>query len=164
MRRPILLLASSLLSFALACPRVACAGDWLPVLECTADASSPDSIALSFVILNHHDIPLCKMVIEPWSQAGFAAVPFVVSVSTEGWSCEPDSIPGAFVVEGCVQGWGISPLITIRSPARQFPVRARFFAADGRLARTWQDLLTCPAAVTPAMPTSFGHVKSIYRE
>jgi len=105
-----------------------------------------------------------RVRLEPWPQAGLAAVPFTASIAAEGWSCEPDSVPGSFVVRGCVHGWNVSPGITLQASSRQIPVRARFYAADGRLDRTWSDILTCPAEVTPALPTTFGRLKSIYRD
>jgi len=76
----------------------------------------------------------------------------------------PDTIPGGFIVHGCVRELFISPLITARSPARQIPVQAKLYNADGVLVRTVLDILWCPAIGTPTLPSSLGRLKGLYRE
>jgi hypothetical protein len=142
-------------------PVVSAAGDWAPVRSCAPSATDASQTAITLQFFNHAPYTICRIAVDPAAYGGLSPLPLTSLGCPEGWTCEPDSIPGGVVYLACLGFEHLSPEVTILAPATSIPVRLTFSDVDGSGAEIRFKILSCPP--TPTSSSTWGRLKSSYR-
>ena len=156
----LLVLPAALVACVLASP--ARSGNWLPQVGCDTLAVAGET-SYEFVIWAH-DVPnLCTTEIRPIAVGDLPAAPITSWVMADGWTAEWLPLePGAIVIRGCAPA-ELGPRMRITMPGRAGGLVAAFYFEDGTLYRNYYTIFWCGSPPVPAVPSSWGQVKSLYR-
>jgi hypothetical protein len=156
-------LAVTIPCFVLATP--AWSGDYLPQVGCDTLAT-PGHTDYEFLIWKHNYLELCRTELRPFARDNVPRTPIESWVMPEGWTAEwiPGE-PGAIVIRGCLVGINqeFSPPLHIVMPGEAGFLEARFFDQAGMLLRPFTTLYWCGSVPVPALPATWGQIKSQYR-
>ena len=141
----------------------AAAGGFFPLLACAPAAGDSMQTALTFAIYTHDIGVMCTVEFIPFAQYNLPALPVLGVDCPAGFTSEPDSIPGAILIRGCIQPPNGYPIFTIRIHGKIEPYVANFYNSGGGLAAIKEDIEWCPGTSSPALPASWGRVKGLYR-
>lgn len=137
------------------------AGDHMPLIGCGAVPGDTTQTAFTVDIFNRNLPVVYATEIVPFAFGGYPSSPILGVECPAGFSAEPDSIPGAFIVLGDI-ATGNGPFV-FRARTRQEPYELRYHFVGGSAPNLEWGLETCPSSSTPALSASWGSVKSLYR-
>ena len=135
------------------------AGQMLAVVAC--DSVATEATAFEVFLWSHGSFSFCRAEVRP--HVSQYAPPLAVRSweMPEGWSAAwlADE-PGAIEISGCANH--SSPVMRIEFASRVGSVEVQFFDDESARMATWVGTIRCDSTV-PALPVSWGAVKSQYR-